>query len=183
MKRHSLPLRRTALTTVGIGVAIAITAASALAATVAFEAESANTITHPFQVITDSRASGHKCVVQPLHSGRPPQVNCAATYKVRITQPGRYHIWGRALWPNGCANSVYVRLDKGPLLTLGQDGTYNRWHWVEVKGHAFTLTRGVHTFQMVNREDGPEMDEFYFTTDEDYVPVGAERTLASVIVR
>lgn len=172
---------------VGLFAVIAAAVASAALAqgsrTVTFEAEAANKIIPPFHVEFDHLASGRHCVVQSLHTGRPPVVNCSCTYRVRIPAVGRYHVWGRAWWPNGCANSVDVRFDNGPRLTLGQDGTYTRWHWVEVRGHAFTLSSGIHTFQMLNREDGPEMDEFYLTTDEDDVPAGIERPTPGALVR
>jgi hypothetical protein len=161
--------------------ALSVTAVGA--ESVAFEAEAANQITKPFRVEFDHLASGQHCVVQPLKSGRPPAVQCQATYRLNVPAAGRYHLWGRAWWPNGCANSVNVKMDSGHPLTLGQDGTYQRWHWVELKGAAFNLTRGLHTLTMMNREDGPELDEFYLTTDEDYVPVGAVRVTAGLIAK
>jgi hypothetical protein len=160
--------------TVGFGVA--------QAADICFEAEAANSISKPFEIAQSPTASGGKCVVQPLKSGRPPAVRCEAVYHFRVTSPGKYKLWGRALWPNGCANSVNVVLDKAKTLTLGQDGTYRRWHWVELKSYSWTLSRGEHTLQMQNREDGPAMDEFFLTTDADYVPVGIVHPSPNIII-
>jgi hypothetical protein len=164
---------RTTLKAMSLAALISVIgAASARAADICFEAEDANQIVKPFQIDTKAGASGGHYVVQPLHSGRPPQVKCWATYKIKIKDAGRYVLWGRAWWPNGCANSVDMKVDNNSRVTLGQDGTYMRWHWVRVKGKTFELSAGVHVITMVNREDGPGLDEFYLTTDEDYVPGG-----------
>lgn len=162
---------------------LTLAAVGAQAASLSFEAESANKITPPFRLGKTVGCSGGRCVFQPLHSGRPPAVKCWAGYKVMIKTPGRYHLWGRCLWQNGCGNSFNVQIDKSQPSILGQDGTYNRWHWVEVKGHAYTLSRGVHSMYLLNREDGPTVDEYYLTTDDDDVPAGAIPQTPGVIVR
>ncbi|MDQ2730962.1 MAG: hypothetical protein M3Y56_04830 [Armatimonadota bacterium] len=162
---------------------LTLAATGAQAASFSFEAESANKITPPFRIGKTVGCSGGLCVFQPLHSGRPPAVKCWAGYKINITTPGRYRVWGRCLWQNGCGNSFDVQIDNSQPYILGQDGTYNRWHWVEVKGHAFNLSRGVHSMYLRNREDGPTIDQYYFTTDDDDVPAGSYSQNPGILVR
>ena len=184
-EQHTIPgkvvrfAHRTGLT---LAALVTIAAVGAQAASVCFEAESYNQIKAPFKVGLSANASGGKCVYQPLGTGRPPTVKCYAIYHFRVTTPGRYIVWGRGLWPSGCGNSFDVKIDSHAPATIGQDGTYNRWHWVRIRGMSFTLSKGVHTFTLMNREDGPGMDEFYLTT-EDEVPVGIIHQTANVIVR
>lgn len=171
MKRFVLPLL----------VVLVLGAASwALASTVkvVFEAEGYTSITPSMTKTASSLASGGAYVQVPLkrphgeEEGAPTDQG-RAVYKVRIPANGKYRFWGYCHWHDGCGNSFFLKIDDKPAVVLGQDGTYQRWHWV--KGPSLQLTAGVHTVVLQYREDGAKMDQALFTTDQRYVPVRAER--------
>jgi len=86
-----------------------------------------------------------------------------AIFKVNVPAAGQYTFWARTLWPNGCGNSWWVRLADRPNQLLGEDGTYDVWKWRKV-ATKLTLTKGVNTIIVANREDGVIMDECQITT-------------------
>ena len=83
-----------------------------------------------------------------------------------------YRFWGRCHWYDGCGNSFFLKIGNKPKVVLGQDGTYQVWHWV--KGPRMALNAGTHQIVIQNREDGAKMDQFLLTSDEKYIPVRAE---------
>ncbi len=130
-------------------------------------------------------ASGKAYVHIPLR--RPhaatesePSDDGNARFKVKIPSGGNYRLWARANWYDGCGNSFFVIVDDKPSTVIGQDGTYQRWHWV--KGARYQLTEGTHVFRFQNREDGAKLDQFLLTTSTRYVPVRAEKRTPEYIV-
>jgi hypothetical protein len=100
-----------------------------------------------------------------------------ATYKVRVAQPGVYTLWARTYWANGCGNSVAVSVNGGGVKVLGEDGTYDKWHWVGGNARV-KLKAGVNTIVLKNRETGVSVDQFYLTQDADYTPTGLRKPTA-----
>jgi hypothetical protein len=103
------------------------------------------------------------------------------TFKVNVPAAGSYHLWARVLWPNGCGNSFYVGKAGGPSVQLGEDGTYDAWHWLEADSK-FVLARGVNVIELRNREDGVLCDEIQITTG-DRVPVGEVAATNGALVK
>jgi hypothetical protein len=86
-----------------------------------------------------------------------------AIFKVNVPASGQYTFWARTLWPNGCGNSFWIRIAERPNQLLGEDGTYDVWKWRKISTK-LTLTKGVNTIIVANREDGVIMDECQITT-------------------
>lgn len=105
-----------------------------------------------------------------------------ARFKVRVTATGQYNLWGRVLWPNGCGNSFWVRANGGPKQLLGEDGTYDSWHWVQLQGPKLSLRAGEQTIEVLNREDGVLLDEVQVTTSG-RVPQGIQPPTSGALVK
>jgi hypothetical protein len=91
-----------------------------------------------------------------------------------LADPATCKVWVRAWWEGSCGNTVCIRVgDQGKNLTVGNDGTYDAWHWLEVPT-SFALEKGTHTIYLLNREDGIRIDQLLVTSDMEYYPQGAE---------
>ncbi len=167
-----------------------IAATSALAARwvkIVVEAESYWSIQPSMTKVTgDSKASGGAYVWIPLH--RPhglqesgPTDTGNALYKFRVPRDGVYRLWARTFWHDSCGNSFFVIVDGKDKSWIGEDGTYQRWHWV--KGKLYRLSAGVHTIKFQNREDGARLDQFLFTNNLRYTPTRPERETPQYVVR
>jgi len=160
-----------ALTTVA-GVA---TVAYAANAKICFEAESATTISSPLRKVqagANKKYSGKGFIDIPWDQNKTKGIG-QATYKIKVKTPGSYHLWARTFWANGCGNSIEV-LVNGSSRVLGEDGTYDNWHWVDTKVRV-ALKAGVNTIVLKNHETGVRIDQFYLTMDNDYVPTGIRK--------
>jgi hypothetical protein len=163
-----------------------LTVGRAGAETICMEAESALSNVAPVQVISAAmgaaqdpalkEASGGSYIDIPDGVGKPPDVGGEAVYSFDVKVAGDYVFWGRAWWADSCGNSFTLVLDQGKPFEFGGDGTYKSWHWV--KGMKANLSAGAHTLRIQNREDGVKLDEFLFTGDPKFVPVGAEEPTA-----
>lgn len=98
-----------------------------------------------------------------------------ATYKINAKTPGIYYLWARTFWANGCGNSIAVAVNGGEPKILGQDGTYNKWHWVGGNVR-IALKPGVNTVTLKNRETGVCVDQFFLCQDGEYIPTGKRPT-------
>lgn len=144
---------------------------------VVVEAEKYVSIQASMAKAVSSLASGGAFIQIPLRrphatSETGPADQGKATYKVNIGAAGSYRFWGRCHWQDGCGNSFFVKISDKPAVVLGQDGTYQRWHWV--KGPTVQLPAGQCTVVIQNREDGAKIDQFLLTSNLSYVPVRAE---------
>ncbi len=141
------------------------------------EAEKCATITPSMQKVTSAVASNGAFIQIPLRrphatSETGPADSGNATYSVNIPSAGSYRFWGRTHWHDGCGNSFFLKIAGKPAVVLGQDGTYQRWHWV--KGPTVQLPAGALSVVIQNREDGAKIDQFMLINDLNYVPVRAE---------
>jgi len=163
-----------------------ISTAVASAAKVVAEAEHYYTIKASMAKASSQVASGSAYIHIPLQrphgiiEGAPFDTGYAL-FKVKIPKTGTYNLWGRVHWYDGCGNSFLLKIDDKPQMVFGNDGTYQRWHWV--RGLRISLTEGVHTIRFQNREDGAKLDQFMLTTDTRYVPVRAEKETKQYIIR
>ena len=178
--------RRNSLTVIALVVAVALLAASsATAVKIVVEAESYQTIAPSMAKATSQVASGGAYIHIPLQ--RPHAITEGAAsdtgnvqYKIDVPEAGSYIFWGRVHWYDGCGNSFYLKIDNKPSIVFGNDGTYQRWRWV--KGVRVTLTAGIHTIRIQNREDGAKLDQFILTTNTKIVPVRAEKETKQYII-
>jgi len=83
---------------------------------------------------------------------------------------------GARLVEGACGNSVFVKVDEaGKPMAVGNDGTYNAWHWLKVPvPQPYELGAGKHQIIVLNREDGIRLDQLLLTGDLEYVPQGIE---------
>lgn len=169
MKRFLLPV--CALALAGL-----LTAAYAATYKIIIEGEKYKSITPSMAKTASGLASAGAYVQVPLK--RPhgetegaPTDQGKAVYRVKVPVAGRYQFWGLCHWHDGCGNSFFLKVDDKPAQVLGQDGTYQRWHWVP--GPKWQLTAGTHTIVLQYREDGAKLDQFLLTNDLRFVPVRA----------
>lgn len=139
-----------------------------------YEIETHAAIEAPMVVEDDAEAAGGKCVRVPLGAGKPPEVQGTVSLDVELPAAGKAYIWLRAWWNGECSNSVVLRIPGQPPHELGQDATYNAWHWVKLKGPPIELPAGTRTLVIEQREDGVGLDQLLLTTDEAFVPMGIE---------
>ena len=173
-----------------VGVALlAVTAAYAV--NLVFEAEHYTWIKPCMEKVADSKAAGGYCVQIPLR--RPhgveemaPSDDGNVTFKIYVPEPGRYRLWARVHWYDGCGNSFFVFVDDMDTAHAVQltDSTYQKWHWVRTRGHEYTLTKGYHLIRFQNREDGAKLDQFLLSTaPERWKPTRAYRETSQYLWR
>ena len=139
---------------------------------VVVEAENPVSISLPFRILADSACSGGTCIIIPRGTGKPPQVVGRLRYLSRVTRKAEYRLWLRTWWRDGDGNSFTVQLGDITPVTVGQDGTYQRWHWVP--GPLVTLDSGTHNIFVFNREDGVRLDRLLLAPDRDFIPRGKD---------
>ncbi len=163
--------------------------------TVTWEAEDAAKIEEPFKKRTGERAdkrpkpqtnSGAGWVEIPdkangsKKEGEGTDLPGVARFKVNVPAAGAYIIWGRVLWPDGCGNSFWVLKEGRPRQVLGEDGTYDAWHWRPCSTK-LPLTKGVNVIEVRNREDGVLLDQLQITTDTRRAPTGPIKPTAGAL--
>ena len=162
MKINTLLLTGAALISV-------VPAAFAANAKVCFEAEKYVAIENPLRKVGEKGTSGGGVIEIPWDKNKTKGIG-SATYKFNVKTAGVYYVWARTFWANGCGNSVAVAVNGSSSKVLGEDGTYDAWHWVGGKARV-QLKAGVNTMVLSNRETGVKVDQFFFCQDKDYTPV------------
>ena len=141
------------------------------------------------EVNGDSTASNGGYIWYPIKRPHATSENPAvkgdggyALYKVKIPAKGQYYVWVRGWWQDGCGNSWFLVVDDGDPQTEGQDATYQTWKWRKAS-QAYTLSAGVHTFKLQDREDGARIDQILITNDARFQPVRAMAETADYLVK
>lgn len=160
----------------GAALMSVVPAAFAANAKVCFEAEKYVAIESPLKKVGESGASGGGVIEIPWDKNKTKGIG-SATYKFNVKTAGVYYVWARTFWANGCGNSVAVAVNGSSEKVLGEDGTYDAWHWVGGKARV-QLKAGVNTLVLSNRETGVKVDQFFFCEDPNYTPVG-KRTITN----
>lgn len=159
------------------GALLALAPASAFAANakVCFEAEKPVKIESPLKKVSGKGAivSGGGYLEIPWDENKTKGIG-EATYRFNVKTAGTYYIWARTFWANGCGNSIETTVNGGPSKILGEDGTYDAWHWVGGKTRV-ALKAGQNTLTLKNRETGVQVDQFFFCQDPDYTPTGKRK--------
>jgi hypothetical protein len=102
----------------------------------------------------------------------------AVTATVTVSQTGTYTLWSRLLAPDTSNNSVYVQIDGGCAMNIGDANTIpaNNWTWVNYQDGVTTtpitvsLTAGDHTVRLIEREAGVGFDRLLFVQDSTCIP-------------
>ncbi|MBT3287812.1 MAG: hypothetical protein HN380_10745 [Victivallales bacterium] len=141
------------------------------------DASEATKIAKPMVKIADSQAAKQTILHIPDKTTTPPTEEAVgmkyggATFEVEIPEDMTVKIWVRVWWDGSCGNTAYVRMgEKGKLFCIGNDGTYDEWHWVSVPSEDLKLKKGKNTLYLLNREDGVRFDQLFITDDMEYVP-------------
>jgi len=119
---------------------------------VTVEAENAFEIMAPFQVVKADGASGNRALAIP--EGRGKGIG-RATLHLSVPAAGRFLLFARVQWSDGCGNSIAFRL-AGQEVRLA-DEVYERWHQV-TGAVTLDLPAGDVQVQAVNLEDGVMLD-------------------------
>ncbi|RYX81501.1 hypothetical protein EON83_23790 [bacterium] len=159
------------------GAVLAISGGAALAenSKVCFEAEKPGSIQSPLKKVTGKGAdiSGGGYLEIPWDENKTKGIG-KATYTFNAPKAGSYYVWARTFWANGCGNSIQVSVNGSDGKILGEDGTYDAWHWVGGKARV-TLKAGKNTLVLSNRETGVRVDQFFLCTDADYTPTNIRK--------
>ncbi len=117
-------------------------------------------------------ASGDAYVELPLGSGQGwrGKGNGRVTYRIDVPSGGRYRIWGRMFWQDGCTNAVFLSINQSSRTVFGNDAVFGQWHWV--KGQTVNLHKGVNYLTFSNHSDGIALDKLEITNDLSYCPEG-----------
>ncbi len=132
--------------------------------------------TPPFEKYQDSLAA-EKTALRILDGkGVPPEKEepamkyGGALFSFEVAEPVTVKVWVRTWWDGSCGNTLNLQIDDEPRsVTIGNDGTYKTWHWLE-SPKLYKLAVGKHELRLLNREDGIAFDQILITTDQEYFP-------------
>ncbi len=156
--------------------ALVPTTAWAQSAKICFEAEAGTAVQAPLKVAKPGKNksySGSGYLDIPWDKNKTKGVG-SASYTINVKTPGTYYLWARTFWANGCGNSIAISVNGGSPITLGEDGTYDKWHWVGGIARV-NLKSGANTFKILNRETGVRVDQVFLSQDGDYTPTGIRK--------
>ena len=176
MKLTSLMAKYVTCSAVLACVGLANGTAWAANARVCFEAESASTVSSPIKKELkgkNSKYSGRGYLDIPWDKNKTKGIG-SATVRVNVKTPGTYYLWARTYWANGCGNSIGMSVNGVDAGDLGEDGTYDKWHWVGGRTRV-KLKAGVNTFVIRNKETGVRVDQVFLCQDGDYIPTGIRK--------
>lgn len=141
---------------------------------VSVEAESAESLPPVMSMIDDPNASGGRAV--RVADARDEALRAAAPLKLSAAAPraGRYRLWVRAWWQDGCGNSIAVHVGDSPAMDVGNDGTYGVWHWVP--GPFCTLKKGLVAIELLPREANARIDKVLLSSSAGFRPSGVSGT-------
>lgn len=151
---------------------VALLCGQVAASSFCFEAELANEITIPFEIVERKGASGGLTV------GIPEGAGCGqifrgdggtSTYRIPLTEDGTYSVWLRTWWNGTCSDSIFLSVG-GSKSRRASSGKHRRWHWVW--GGSWKLVRGPMEIQLKDREDGIWVDQIFITTEKAQSPAG-----------
>ena len=157
----------------GAALLSVVPAAFAANAKVCFEAEKCIAIESPLRKVKVANTSGGGAIDIPWDKNATKGIG-TATYKFNVPTAGVYYVWSRTYWANGCGNSIKVNVNGTDDKVLGEDGTYDNWHWVGGKARV-RLKAGMNTMVLKNSETGVKVDQFFFCQDKDYIPAGPRK--------
>ena len=104
-----------------------------------------------------------------------------ADYQIRFVQAGTYHVWVRALGPNGSSDSVHVGLNGTVVASGASLSDYQPWgslKWATLQNGTTTRitvqvpSAGLHTVNLWMRESGTIVDKIVLTRNSAWVPSG-----------
>ena len=143
------------------------------------DASEAKDVSAPMISAPDPRAAKGTILRIPDKAGVPPEDGepelkyGGATFEIEAPKDIRCNVWLRVWWEGSCGNSIFYQLVGKQPMVVGNDGTYDAWHWLPAPG-THNLVKGTNRFLVLNREDGVRFDQVLITGDLEYVPQGIE---------
>lgn len=122
--------------------------------------------TRPLVVTNANDASGNLALSIPLGAGKGKG---EAEYAIAGLSRGTYTVWARALWYDGCANSIGCIVGGQEMVI--SDEIFKRWHWVP-SVRTIELGSGNKKLRLCNTEDGIMVDQLILSPDPLFVPHG-----------
>ena len=108
------------------------------------------------EVKTDADAQEGQYVVQTAPKEATPRGQI--DYTIEVPETGEYTLHSRVIVPDGSSNSIYYAFDGADWSTQHYHGYTTDWEWRA--GDIVTLTEGVHSFTIWNRESNTQLDAF-----------------------
>ncbi|MBP5671939.1 MAG: hypothetical protein J6X49_06080 [Victivallales bacterium] len=140
----------------------------------------ATQITAPMEKAEEADAPDGTILVIPDGKGVPPQGKQpeleygGCVFEFETTEDFNAEIWLNVVWDGSCGNTIDIRVDdEKKSVTVGNDGTYNVWHWMK-SPKSYKLRTGKHKLYILNREDGIKFAQAFITNDKNLVPQGFE---------
>lgn len=128
-------------------------------------------VTSPFAVVASAASPSGCAAVVPEGEGRWAGGLGRAHLVLQVPEAGRFRLWLRCRWSDSCGNSLGAAVGDGPVLTVGQDAVYDRWHWVEAG--EVEAAAGPLSLTLEEREDGVAVDQALLCpADSTFVPAG-----------
>ncbi len=134
--------------------------------TLCFEAEHANDLTFPFEIVECAETSGGLAITLPEGAGSYQAFRGdpgTATYSVAVPVAGSYRLCLRVRWNGTCSNSIVA--DAARKSWVATSDVLGRWHWVRA-ARPVDLAEGVIEVRLRNREDGVWVDQLLLTTED-----------------
>ena len=135
------------------------------------------------EILPDTRRNHSEKLIGGTNFSNEPGKLAVVSYKVNITNPGRYYVWVRAHSTGSEDNGIHVGLN-GKWPASGQRMQWcvgkQQWFWESKQRtekvhcgvpHKIFLDiekPGVHTVHFSMREDGFEFDKWLMTTNKDF---------------
>ncbi len=126
-------------------------------------------LSRPFAHAVDAEASGKVLILGEVGKKELAQAEpIAVAFDCKVADD--YQIWLRAWWKDGCGNSISLGLDDAKPRRVGNDGTYQSWHWVRC--YTASLSAGPHTLSLKPSEPNIKVDQVLLTTNREAFPEG-----------
>lgn len=157
----------------------------------AFEAESADIIEAPMEIVEDDDVPGRAYI-------RSPQGRAGwAEYEIEIPADAEYYLWGMVQEQDGVSDSFFITFDAfdrgndddANVNTWDMGGPAGAWGWDAVSGRGvggdprvFELDQGTRLLRVWTREGNSWLDSIFMSTEQNALPVlasefdGRERT-------
>lgn len=146
-----------------------------------FNMDKATQVTMPMRKAVDENGDfSNGLLVIPDGTGVPPAgknpalEHGGAVFHFEVKQETTAYLWFNVMWDGSCGNTLDVKVDDDKMsYTVGNDGTYNAWHW-QKSPKSYKLTPGRHKITVLNREDGIKLAQVLLLQDKEYIPEGVE---------
>jgi hypothetical protein len=140
------------------------------------EAEAAVAIAGTMAVADDAEVGAGKYILIPRAPNKQDTSTGNLTFEIELPVDKDVRFWFRTKWGGSCSNSVELTVPGFTPKVIGEDGNYERWHWVKHKGPMLPLKAGTHKIVIAERESDSDLgiDQIVITTIKNFVPVEIE---------